>query len=39
MYRENYSVDNPFDYWKVSPYFCLLGSFSGRDIKANSKQP
>ena len=37
MYRANYPVDNPSDYWKISIY-SLLGSFSGRDVKASSKQ-
>jgi hypothetical protein len=41
MFRANYPVDNPSDYWKISliPYLLgNLGSFSGRDIKASSKQ-
>jgi hypothetical protein len=37
MYRSYYPVDNPSDYWKISLYNCLLGSFSGRNIKASSK--
>ena len=37
MYRANYPVDNPSDYWKIFIQN-LLGSFSGRDIKASSKQ-
>jgi hypothetical protein len=35
MYRANYPVDNPSDYWKISIYIVL---FSGRDIKASSRQ-
>ena len=41
MFRANYPVDNPFYYWKISliPYLLgNLGSFSGRDFKASSKQ-
>ena len=41
MFRANYPVDNPSDYWKISlvPYLLgNLGSFSGRDFKAISKQ-
>ena len=35
----NYCIDNPSDYWRMNiPTHCVLGSFSGRDIKANSKQ-
>jgi hypothetical protein len=36
MYRANYPVDNPSDYWIYIP--CLIGSFSGRNIKGSSKQ-
>ena len=37
MFKANYPVDNQSDYREISIQ-SLLGSFSGRDIKASSKQ-